>query len=209
MKKVISAIILFLVSISCYSQTKIDNKKLEFGFNFGVNRTNLRVVNPQVHTWPQINDKFGFDLGILMSYNPTNWLSILPQAELSFNSASIQYNWTDLNGVLLLNSQDEVYPVSLGFKTHFHFILEKEKNSPYIIVGPSVRFTIENDDNVSLTSFKSPPNFALDFGLGFDSKLKLFKFSPEIVYSLGLVDVNLPFDKVYYHKLSLVVNFKG
>jgi hypothetical protein len=114
-----------------------------------------------------------------------------------------------MTGVPLPSTQDELYPVSLGFKTHFHIILERKKNSPYLIVGSSARFSIENMDNTSTTNFKSPLNFALDFGLGFDSKLDFFTFSPEIVYSYGLVNVNPITDDTHYHKLSLVLNFKG
>ena len=144
-----------------------------------------------------------------MSYKLTNWLSALPQAELSFSPSSIQYNWADMNGIPMSSSPYELYPVSLGFKTHFHIILKQEKHSPYIIVGPSGRFSIVKNDNTSSTNFKSPPNFALDIGLGFDSKLEFFTFSPEIVYSYGLVNVNPISDDTHYHKLSLVLNFKG
>jgi hypothetical protein len=75
MKKVISAIAIILVSISCYSLTEEANDKVDFGFNLGVNRTNIKIDNTQSSWNPTKNDKFGFDLGLLMAYNPTRWLS--------------------------------------------------------------------------------------------------------------------------------------
>ena len=208
MKKVISAIAIILVSISCYSQTEESNDKVDFGFNLGVNRTNILTSFTPNYFGPLVENKMGFDLGILMSYSPVNWLAVLPQAELSFNSSNISYYGGVGSDPLLLTTRDKVYPVSLGLKTHFHFILEKGKNNPYLILGPSLRFDLENEDEVSSTNFKSPLNFALDFGLGFDSKLDFFTFSPEMVYSYGVVNINPFVDGTYYHKLSLVLNFK-
>ncbi len=209
MKIVLSSILVVIASLTCYSQSEPIDKKLEFGFNLGVNRTNIRLDNSEFYYGGEKNDKFGFDLGVLMSYKPVKWLAVLPQAELSFNFANLQYNWTDSNGTPIAATRDELYPVSLGLKTHFHLILDRPKISPYIIAGPSMRFDLENEDDMATTSFKSPTNIALDFGVGFDSKLKHFKFSPEIVYSYGLINVNPLLDKTRYHKLSLVLNFKG
>ena len=81
MKKVISVIAIILVAINSYSQTEKNDKKIEFGLKLGLNRTNIKIDNIQPSWAPTKNDKFGFDLGLLINIDEKffhqNYTSIL------------------------------------------------------------------------------------------------------------------------------------
>lgn len=94
---------------------------------------------------------------------------------------------------------------SLGVKAHFQIKLNQTKASPYLIAGSSARLDIKNENNYPLAA----RNLALDIGYGLENSFKDFKMSPEFVYSYGLVNVHPIVDGTYYHKLSLILNFKG
>ena len=47
MKKIISTIAISLISIYSFSQIEGVERKVEFGFNLGVNRTNIKIDNSE------------------------------------------------------------------------------------------------------------------------------------------------------------------
>jgi len=53
-------------------------------------------------------------------------------------------------------------------------------------------------------------DFAIDFGIGFESSVKRFVFAPEIRFSYGLLNINENpvFQTLRYNNLSLILNFK-
>lgn len=196
MKIVLSSILLVITSLTCYSQSETIDKKLEFGFNLGVNRVNLMIDEAPSLLPSYSGNRFGFDLGILMNYNISKLISFSPQAELSFNKSNVNNYWTGTEYIL---------PTSLGVKAHFQFNLSQSKISPYIICGPSARLDVKNELNYP----KPSRNLAIDLGIGLENKYDFFTFSPEIIYSFGLNNVSQTVNDVYYHKLSLVLNFKN
>lgn len=91
MKKVVSAVVLLAISTCCYSQSEKANKKFEFGFNFGINRTNLIIKETPITTQSIISNKTGFEIGLLINYKFSKIVSFSPQAEISFNNANVNY----------------------------------------------------------------------------------------------------------------------
>ena len=206
MKKVIFVTVLIISSLTVFSQSQsdVEEKRIKYGFNFGVNYSNL-LYDDMLPSNASVSNNLGFRLGILADYKLSKIISVSPKAELSLNSGAV--NFTNIDGS---RSKYEVMPISLEFMTHFIFKKNNEKLSPYFFFGPNVKIPIyENNDNT--TVFATNNDFAIDLGIGLDKLFTHLHFSPELRYSFGLLNVNKhpSVQSLNFHNISLVFNFLG
>ena len=206
MKNVVFAIVLLFCSSTVFSQSSdSDNeKRLKYGFNLGLNYSNL-LDDDKLPENASLTNNFGFRLGILADYSVSELFHISPKAELSFNNSKVSF--TRIDGS---ETDYKVMPVSLEFMTHFLFKDKKDKLSPYFYVGPNVKIPLSIEDD-NTTEFATGHDFAIDFAIGVDKSLAHFNFAPELRYSLGLLDVNQHpgIQTLNFHNISLVFNFLG
>lgn len=206
MKKVTFIICLFVCSFAVLSQSEItDNeKRLKYGFNLGINYSNL-LDNDMLTNNASLSNNLGFRLGILADYKISKSLSISPKVEMSFNNSKI--NFTNIDG-----SQEDykVMPISIDFMAHFIFKKNNAKLSPYFFFGPNIKIPVsKRTDNT--TTYSTNSDFAIDFGIGIEKPFTHFNFSPELRYSFGLLNVNQhpSLQSLNFHNISLVFNFLG
>jgi len=200
---------MILAIISCTTQITAQfkelpaNKKIMLGFNIGLNYSNLLV--PNNNSYSKVNNGSGFRLGLVMSEEVNKKMSISPKAELSFNNCSVVYsNSTNTE------SSYRVYPADLDLMIHFTYKLKQGKYEPYILAGPNAK--IPMIDYKAITQiYGNNPDFAIDLGFGFEKKLSYFNLTPELRYSIGLLNVNKDpsLGHMYFHNIALVFNFKG
>lgn len=206
MRKVIFVMGLLISSLSAFSQSDSEagDKRLKYGFNLGVNYSNL-LENEMLPSNAAVSNNLGFRVGILADYRISKLFSVSPKAELSFNESKVNFTHNDDS-----QSVYEVLPMSLDFMAHFTFKDNNEKLSPYFFFGPNVRIPVSNRSEDPAT-FSTRADFAIDFGIGVDKSLKHFNFSPELRYSFGLLNVNQNpmIQSLYLHNISLVFNFLG
>ncbi|KAB1065981.1 outer membrane beta-barrel protein [Salibacter halophilus] len=206
MEKVVLAIALLFCSSTIFSQSSdsIDEKRLKYGFNLGLNYSNL-LDDDKLPENASVTNNFGFRLGVLADYSVSELFHISPKAELSFNNSKVELDRADGSQL-----DYEVMPVSLEFMTHFLFKDNKEKLSPYFYVGPNVKLPLLLKEP-GKTEFPTRYDFAIDFGVGVDKPLKHFNFAPELRYSFGLHNVNghPELQTLYFHNISLVFSFLG
>jgi len=204
MKKVIFVSVLLLHSLVIFSQSEnVDNKKrMKYGFNIGLNHSNL-IDNNTLSTNASISNNMGFRLGILADYRISKILFLSPKAELSFNNSKVEFSSS-------VGSQTEyqVMPVSLDLMAHLVFKKDNEKLSPYFLVGPNVKIPVSKK-NYNSSTFSTNSDFAIDFGFGVDNALSYFNFSPELRSSFGLFNINQhpSIQSLNFHNISLVFNF--
>ena len=206
MKKVIIVISLFVSSLSVFSQSEssVNEKRMKYGFNIGINYSNL-LDNEMLPSNASLSNDLGFRLGILADYKISKFLSISPKAEMSFNNSKVNFNNIDGS-----QTEYEIMPISLDFMAHFIFKKKNEKISPYFFFGPNVKIPVSKKNDNS-TTFSTNSDFAIDFGIGIDKPFTNFNFSPELRYSFGLLNVNQhpSIQSLYFHNISLVFNFLG
>lgn len=202
MRKIVLSATILLSFSSSFSQSKEITNKVKFGFNLGLNYSKIQTKNTVPLT--QSTDPVGFRLGIIMDRKLTNHLSFSPKAELSFNNTKIITNKSSDSITIY-----QVYPVIMEFASHFTYKVHTNKATPYILFGPTYKVPLTGDKNIKYATMRS--DIALDFGLGLDKQLKYFNLAPEIRYSLGLINLaaGKPFNHLYFHALTLVLNFKG
>ena len=206
MKKVIFVTVLFFTSLNLFAQSEhsAKEKRMSYGFNLGVNYSNLQNKEMPTNN-ASLSNNLGLRLGILADYKVSNSLSISPKAEMSFNNSNVNFNNIDGS-----QSSYEVLPISLDFMAHVIFKKNGEKLNPYFFFGPNVKIPISKK-NDNTTTYSTSSDFAIDFGIGIDKPFTHFKFSPELRYSFGLMNVNQHplIQSLNFHNISLVFNFLG
>jgi hypothetical protein len=197
------SMLFWTLAVVAQSESEKDNSKFRFGFNLGANYSNLQSKE----TLPdnaKISQGVGFSLGVFMDYAITGDFIFSPKSELAFYNSSVDFSHSDNS-----NYAYEIFPVSLNFMTHFVYKIEKNKVVPYFFAGPNVKIPIYKKPESS-SEFYTNTDFAIDFGIGFENRLKYFIFAPELKYSLGLLNVNQnpSLQTLNFHTLSLILNFK-
>ena len=195
MKNAVFAVILSMVAAPSFAQK--NEKFATFGFNGGVNRSNLSFSSQQTNG-DQITNGKGYRFGLISNFQFTKKFSIAPKAELSFGSSA-----------LLSSTEELVSPNNLEILGHLKFKLRKGSLSPYIIVGPNLRIPIQGANRDDLIPTKQ--NVALDIGVGLDVPIFKYRISPELRYSFGLMDINRnsSVSDLKYHNIALVLNLSG
>jgi len=205
MKKSILIFCVALNTCTLLAQTK-ENKndnKLKFGFNFGTNYSLLNTKK-ELPSNTAIYNGFGTKLGLMMDYAITPSFLFSPKIEMAFNKS----------GAVITNSDNsrstyKVFETTIEMMTHLVYKIGEKKTLPYILLGPNFRVPHEKKSNNS-SNFKNKSDLAIDFGLGLENTLKNFTLSPEIRYSLGLLNINQnpALQNLNYHNVFLVLNFK-
>lgn len=195
MKNVVIAAILSMVAAPTFAQK--NEKFATFGFNGGINRSNLSFSSQQTGGDNITNGK-GYRFGLISNFQFTNRFSIAPKAELSFGSS-----------VLSSSTEQLVSPNNLEILGHLKFKLRKGSLSPYIIVGPNLRIPIQGANRDDLIPTRQ--NVAIDIGIGLDVPIFKKRISPELRYSYGLMDINrdASVSGLKYHNIALVLNLSG
>ncbi|MEM5567122.1 porin family protein [Psychroserpens sp. AS72] len=203
MKSVVLSIVLLVGSFVGFSQSEKESneKKLKYGFNLGVNYSNL-LAKESLPNNSDIYNEIGFSAGLIMNYKLTEDLSISPKVELSINKSGIKTTNND-DSVSLY----KIFPASLDIMTHLIYKIGNGNTTPYVLVGPKLNLPVFGKSK-SDYEYKNSTDFSIDLGIGLENKLKHFSISPEIRYSLGLFNINENpnFKTLNYHKISLVLN---
>ncbi len=185
-------------------QDEIDlEKRVNFGFNFGLNHSKL-YSRDALPGNTEITNGFGFNLGILMDYSITEKLAISPKAELAYYNATFNSKGIDQS-----TFKYEIYPYSLNLMSHFVYKIGHEKVVPYILIGPNFKLPIANKAD-SNGDFDTGYDVAFDFGIGLENLFKHFNFAPELKYSYGILNIseNPGIKTLNFHSVSLGISFK-
>lgn len=197
-----------------------DEKPLHFGFLFGFGSSNYnlstRTVLPK-GTYLYSPRNFGFQIGGLANYaiNPHWELKSGVNIALYDRQISLDpdQNQNDVPDVLTRESTWLEIPALIKYRS-----IRRKNHRVYMIGG--LKFGIEA--NVKKKSSALTTNMAdlsLEYGFGFEQFFQFFKFTPEIRFSHGLVnmyaapgtsgnpwyrDVNT----LKTHTVSLIINFE-
>lgn len=199
MKRITLITCIALTATSVFGQVKEEQKKkiATFGFNLGVNRSNLDFGSTQLDG-DQISNGMGYRLGIISNFQFTQRFSLAPKAELSFNAAKLEQDGVSY----------KVSPNHLEFIAHLKYKFKKEGLSPYLIAGPNFRVPVQY---LKSNLVPTKENVAIDVGFGMDAPIFGINISPELRYSFGIGNINRDseFSDLQYHNIALVINFSG
>lgn len=177
------------------AQSQVDKKRFTTGFNIGVNHANLLLDEA---TQGFIENGIGFRLGLISDFAFTKRISIQPKAELSFNNIKFRDGSQSL----------AVKPVDLELISHLKVRAKPCPSSLYFVLGPNVKIPIGKESSSTLPT---RDDVALDLGIGYDLGIGNIRISPELRYSIGLMNIteSSSVSDLRFHNISLLLNFSS
>jgi hypothetical protein len=200
-KKVI--LLSFLLPLSGYGQEAFqfnlpfsDDRWLHYGFSIGLHTSSLQlkysdkfVTNEMdsVHSIMPAN-AFGFSIGLISDFRLAEQFKVRILPKISFYEFPVDYNYTDgtINKQLIEASFFEI-PILIKYNS------ERHKNfRAYFLAGLAPGLDVsgkkrkeQSDNRLTTEDF----NLNMELGLGIDMYFPLFKFSPEVRFSKGLLNL--------------------
>lgn len=199
-------LVLVLISEQGYSQRKrwvnqnnpnYDERKLSYGFLIGLHTTAYQIkyadrfVTPAMDTVYSIEPDWspGFSLGFIVNYRITDLLDFRVTPKVAFYEHTLRYRYTDETPAeeKLVETTMVELPLLLKYKS------ERRGNIRMYMVGgvkPALEASGKKQvENRSSSLGVTGTNLSLEAGFGFDLYYPLFKFSPELRFSRGLVNI--------------------
>lgn len=173
-----------------------DERKISYGFMIGIHTSAYQIkysnqfVTQNFDTVHSVMTPFspGFSLGFLVNLRLYDILDLRLMPKAGFYNHVVEYNYTDgtIQDQLVETTMFET-PLLLKYKS-----LRRGNVRMYMIGGitPGIEVSGKNDVQSTTASLSvKKGNLSIDAGLGFDFYFPLFKFSQEIRFSKGIVDV--------------------
>jgi len=202
-RKITSIIFFLLATVQVFGQRdRINNPNydtrrwLTYGFSIGIHSSNLQIkhseqfVSSSLDTLHSIHPvgSPGFSLGFIVRHRLTDLLDLRILPRVSFYEYELEYVF--INGTTekaFVESTTVELPIMLKYKS-----VRKNNFRMYVAGGfaPAFDASGKNDleDPTRGLNFNDF-NFTMELAIGMDIYYPLFKFSPEIRYSRGLVNV--------------------
>ncbi len=173
-----------------------DDRWLHYGFSIGIHNSGYRIGYSDAYTSGQMDSvhsimperAIGFSLGFITDFRLADQFNIRILPKVSFYEFPVNFNF--ISGRIdrqLLESTFVEMPILLKYKS------ERYRNVRMYMVGgvaPGIEASGKkrrerSENKLTADTF----NLALEVGAGIDIYNQLFKFSPEIRYSRGLINV--------------------
>lgn len=171
-----------------------DDKKLTYGFLIGLHTSIYQInysdafVSPALDTVHSVNPEWssGFSLGFIVNYRLADLFDLRLTPTVAFYEQKVRYQFTNetFQNATVESTMVE-FPLLLKYKS------ERRGNIRMYMIGgakPAIEATAKKDQTKAELEITGT-NLSLEAGFGFDLYYPLFKFSPEIRFSRGIVDV--------------------
>lgn len=208
--------------IIIYNPNYDDRKVITYGFSIGFHTSaydlnysqafvdKLDSVQSIVPQW-----SFGFSLGFIINARVAQFLDLRITPMVSFYEYKLEYNYLNADQRIEIEESTVVQlPLLVKYKS------ERRKNTRmYLIGGLTPGFEAsgtsdleENSELLQINRF----NLMAEIGFGFDLYYPLFKFSPELRFSKGLInvlsseknDLSLGIDRLSTNAIALYLHFQ-
>lgn len=199
---------------------KYDDKLLHYGFTIGMNMSGFKEQVSKSYFGDTLKGSRpvyspGFSLGFIVNLRLHDHFDLRFLPTVGFYTRSIVYDFNNNYPSVTQSIQSTFIelPLMLKYKS------QRRKNSRMYMIGglkPGIEAGAKKNEllpsNLRTTSF----DLCIDYGFGFDFYFALFKFSPEIRFSQGMLNLlnNDPniysssLSKLTSHTISLYLNFE-
>lgn len=201
-----------------------DNKKLSYGFLIGLHTTAYQIKYADRFVTPAFDSVYsvepgwsaGFSLGFIVNYKITDLVDLRVTPKVAFYEHTLRYRYTDDTPTeeKLVETTMVELPVLVKYKS------ERRGNIRMYMVG-GVKPALEASgkkrvENRESTVGIAGMNMSLEAGFGFDLYYPLFKFSPELRFSRGIVNIldnktnpyGQPLERVNTNTITLYLLFQ-
>ncbi len=173
-----------------------ERRIVTYGFSFGFHTASLRLKYSDYFTTPAMDSvhsivplkKPGFSLGFIVNFKLAPFFDARITPKVTFSEYGLQYNYIGRAAAIeTIESVGVDFPILLKYKSQ-----RRDNIRMYVIGG--ITTSIEAAGKTELAEDQGllqleNVNLMADIGFGFDLYYPLFKFSPEIRFAFGLVDI--------------------
>jgi hypothetical protein len=171
-----------------------DNKKLTYGFLLALHSSTYNTkysdafVTQQFDTVYAVNPMWtsGFTIGFIVNYRLTDYLDLRLTPQVAFYENKVRYHYTNEQ-----HTDASVESTVVEFPLLFKYKSERRGNIRMYMVGgakPGIQATGKKEQTKQELEINSV-NLSIEAGFGFDLYYPLFKFSPEVRFSHGMIDM--------------------
>ncbi len=188
-----------------------DNKKITYGFLIGLHTSAYQIkyadrfVTQDLDTVHSIipGRTPGFSLGFIVNYRVTEFLDLRITPKVAFYEHSLTYRYTDeTENEQRVETTMVEFPILLKYKS-----VRRGNIRMYMVGGvkPGIEASGKKQiENTTSSLEVNQFNINLEAGFGFDLYYPLFKFSPEIRFSRGMLDVLENKNNIYGQPLNRI-----
>jgi hypothetical protein len=199
----VALLLLLLASLSSLGQKSFrynlpfsDKRPIHYGFSIGIHSSSLQLKYSDKFVTNQLDtlnstmpgNAFGFSVGPIIDFRIVEQFKLRILPKVSFYEFPVDYNYT--RGTVqkqLIEATFFEVPVVVKY------ISERHKNfRAYFVAGIAPGFEIsgkkkeeQTENRLLLEDF----NVNMELGMGLDLYFPLFKFSPEVRFSKGLLNI--------------------
>jgi hypothetical protein len=184
-----------------------DDKFMHYGFTLGVNasgykaRVSSSYVNNISDTTLNVSPTYtpGFSLGFIVNFRLHDHFDLRVLPTVGFYSRSITYDFANSSKVQTIESTFMEIPLLLKYKS-----MRRGNSRMYVLGGfkAAIEAGAKKKQRKPTDLRTNGFDFCLDLGVGMDIYCPLFKFSPEIRFSHGLLNVLSNDPNIYSSSLS-------
>jgi hypothetical protein len=173
-----------------------DEKKIHYGFFLGLNYSRLEITHAQKFIQDTAVNSItplglpGFTLGFLLNVRLADQLAFKIVPSVGFYERDLLYNFKNKNR---MDTLQEVETTFLEMQFLLKYRSQRRKNTRMYLIGgikPAIRAggkkNDPNEPKFILRSF----DISLEYGGGLELYFPYFKWSPELRFSHGLVNLN-------------------
>jgi hypothetical protein len=193
MKNALLFLLTLLLTQVSLAQSNEPSRQWEAGFLFSLDYGYLKL-DPSPQAGPmeagdvvnlvEARNDLGFSLGIHGRYHLSPSFALVPQAILSFQNSLVFYDFE-----LRPNHEETIAPVTIDLPLHVVFTQRtKGRAHPSFMLGGRYVWNISSQtDDIKLNADRN--DWAIDLGIGLEVNTRWFNLKPELLYSLGLVNL--------------------
>jgi len=219
-------LVLFIISTAVKAQDPrwsnlptYDNRILHYGFSIGVGTSGYRATLSQSFldndTILSVRPSFtsAFTLGFVVNLRLHEYFDLRLLPTVGFYERKVDYQFAGSSKSQSIESTFLEFPLLVKYKS------QRRKNTRMYLVG-GVKYSIEagaKKKEKKKTELRTQSaDLAVEYGVGFDFYCPLFKFSPELRMSHGLVNMvnadpnvySTSLSKLTTHTLTLYLHFE-
>jgi hypothetical protein len=213
------------------NQAEYENRRMHYGFFLAYHNYRYKMAhsNEFVTPRPGTNDEIilaitpsnnsGFGLGIIANYRFSRFFSIRALPAVAFYSREVQYLFQNptsaeiTTGTQTKESTNVELPILLKYQSE-----RRDNVRMYLVAGlkGSIEANTKRKEGGTEGLNTSNMDLAVEYGAGFDLFYEFVKFSPELRFSHGLINVLDPNQNIYSrgisrlstHTVSLYLHFE-
>jgi hypothetical protein len=224
-KSLIALLLLLIISTTAKAQDpkwsnspKYDDRVLHYGFSIGLGTSGYRAKLSQRFLDDTVSSirptsASAFTLGFVVSLRLAEHFDLRLLPTVGFYERKIDYKFTNTEKTQSIESTYLEFPLLVKYKSQ-----RRRNTRMYLVAGGklSVEAGAKKKEKKRTELRTQGTDFSIEYGVGFDFYLPLFKFSPELRMSHGIINMLNPDPNVYSqsiarlttHSLTLYLHFE-